>query len=591
MSELNKYRLSLPGEEIDQRLLDVASKADQADLNALSLVVEGKQDELVSGTNIKTINNESLLGSGNITIEGGGSDISIREIDFSDPLQWDSGEDSPTSAVIDDILANKYQFVHIYNIPIEEGVVAETTLVTNSMAEIEGESGVRYYYKFDEGDPDEGQEPCIEQYLFVHPEDDDAQMIVDQFTLGGDDPAWGEIVGTLSDQLDLYYELTNIREVAEGKCKAFVSSTSDTPALAVQTASITIESFNDLPSGGITIIPSEVSIGDIVYVIETDYPDRWVSAIDTESSPNTMTLSVLETTKVDLSGYVTLNTTQTINAQKTFQQTNPLGISANGWNTGWFMNYNSRNLEFKHGNSSNPSVNYVLGYSNGFYPSTANAKDLGLTGSEWKDLHLAGNLADNNNGSASASDIINVANNGVTGAVSSTDGNVALFDGATGKVIKDSGKTLGVSVPANAVFTDTITTITTSGSGSVVTDVTDNGSGALTVTYGNVSAGGDVNGPASSTDGNVALFDGATGKVIKDSGKTLGTSVPAGAVFTDTLPSITTSGTGNVVTDISIAGSTITQTKDVLVQMVLWDIVYDDNTTDQIPVCFATAAI
>lgn len=33
---------------------------------------DGKQDELVSGTNIKTINNISLLGSGNINIEGGG---------------------------------------------------------------------------------------------------------------------------------------------------------------------------------------------------------------------------------------------------------------------------------------------------------------------------------------------------------------------------------------------------------------------------------------------------------------------------------------------------------------------------------------
>lgn len=31
----------------------------------------GKQDALVSGTNIKTINNESILGSGNITIQGG----------------------------------------------------------------------------------------------------------------------------------------------------------------------------------------------------------------------------------------------------------------------------------------------------------------------------------------------------------------------------------------------------------------------------------------------------------------------------------------------------------------------------------------
>ena len=34
--------------------------------------VSGKQDTLISGTNIKTINNQSLLGSGNITIQGGG---------------------------------------------------------------------------------------------------------------------------------------------------------------------------------------------------------------------------------------------------------------------------------------------------------------------------------------------------------------------------------------------------------------------------------------------------------------------------------------------------------------------------------------
>ena len=35
--------------------------------------LETKQDTLVSGTNIKTINNQSLLGSGNIDIQGGGS--------------------------------------------------------------------------------------------------------------------------------------------------------------------------------------------------------------------------------------------------------------------------------------------------------------------------------------------------------------------------------------------------------------------------------------------------------------------------------------------------------------------------------------
>lgn len=41
------------------------------DGNALIPYTE-KQDTLVSGTNIKTINNQSLLGSGNIEISGGG---------------------------------------------------------------------------------------------------------------------------------------------------------------------------------------------------------------------------------------------------------------------------------------------------------------------------------------------------------------------------------------------------------------------------------------------------------------------------------------------------------------------------------------
>jgi len=40
---------------------------------AMKADVNRKQDQLISGTNIKTINGESLLGSGNITIEGGGT--------------------------------------------------------------------------------------------------------------------------------------------------------------------------------------------------------------------------------------------------------------------------------------------------------------------------------------------------------------------------------------------------------------------------------------------------------------------------------------------------------------------------------------
>lgn len=54
---------------------DISGKADKATTYTKSEVdtaLGGKQETLVSGNNVKTINNESLLGSGNINIQGGG---------------------------------------------------------------------------------------------------------------------------------------------------------------------------------------------------------------------------------------------------------------------------------------------------------------------------------------------------------------------------------------------------------------------------------------------------------------------------------------------------------------------------------------
>lgn len=60
----------------------LASKADTATTytktetdNAITSATSTKQDTLVSGTNIKTINNQSIIGEGNITIEGGGVNV------------------------------------------------------------------------------------------------------------------------------------------------------------------------------------------------------------------------------------------------------------------------------------------------------------------------------------------------------------------------------------------------------------------------------------------------------------------------------------------------------------------------------------
>ena len=53
------------------------TKGETSGATEISTALSGKQETLVSGTNIKTINNESILGSGNITIEGGGSSINV----------------------------------------------------------------------------------------------------------------------------------------------------------------------------------------------------------------------------------------------------------------------------------------------------------------------------------------------------------------------------------------------------------------------------------------------------------------------------------------------------------------------------------
>lgn len=45
-----------------------------------SLILQFAQEKLVSGANIKTVNNQSILGSGNISVSGGGGGLSIDDV-------------------------------------------------------------------------------------------------------------------------------------------------------------------------------------------------------------------------------------------------------------------------------------------------------------------------------------------------------------------------------------------------------------------------------------------------------------------------------------------------------------------------------
>lgn len=62
-----------------------ATLANKADTSTVETALSGKQATLVSGTNIKTINSQSLLGSGNIVIEG--ANLNLHNGSGADSLQ------------------------------------------------------------------------------------------------------------------------------------------------------------------------------------------------------------------------------------------------------------------------------------------------------------------------------------------------------------------------------------------------------------------------------------------------------------------------------------------------------------------------
>lgn len=164
----------------------------------------------------------------------------------------------------------------------------------------------------------------------------------------------------------------------------------------------------------------------------------------------------------------------------------------------------------------------------------------------------------------------------VTGPLSAVDGNIAVYDSTTGKIIKDGGTKISDLATTSSLsgYVPTTTTVngkalssnislspsdigSPSGSGTCSgTNTGDNavnslysglasskqdtlvstvniksvngvsilGSGDLTIT----GAGGDVTGPSSSVDDDIVLFNGVSGKIIKDSGKKLSDYQPVG---------------------------------------------------------------
>lgn len=176
-----------------------------------------------------------------------------------------------------------------------------------------------------------------------------------------------------------------------------------------------------------------------------------------------------------------------------------------------------------------------------------------------------------NNGPVSGTIIVNAdwtvvqanIDGAVTGPASATAGHIAVFDGATGKVIKDGTYTIATSVPSNAVFTDTkvtsvdnhykpangTTLIGTAGSpvtagGKVITGITADSSGHIT----NIITGTIPAAPTLSGLGGVGTINASgTAPLTLSASKSSTTVTISGSVAEMTAATSNTAGAAGIV--------------------------------------------
>ena len=88
---------------------------------------------------------------------------------------------------------------------------------------------------------------------------------------------------------NLVGDLQNIREEAEGKTSSYVVSDSVLTVLDSQDSTVHLIAANFEDAEGVSHLTSDLKIGDNIYVVETDVPDRWVRNIEVYSSVSDLT--------------------------------------------------------------------------------------------------------------------------------------------------------------------------------------------------------------------------------------------------------------------------------------------------------------
>ena len=225
-------------------------------------------------------------------------------------------------------------------------------------------------------------------------------------------------------------QIDNAIEVAEGKTATYTISDVTNPTFNSNNDTIslsTIDTITDILGNVVSL--SDLDVGDIILVTETEVPDRWVGSI----ASNVVTFYKMETSKIDLSNYatktelatkqdkltagtgitidsnnvissnvdtsnlVTTDTDQSINSDKTVAYGNKINVK--------LPNDSLYDISGNQYNYLQIGYNGVGMYSvgtNSVFPNSNNSRDLGTSGLKWRDIYVSRNLSDGTNSIAIA---------------------------------------------------------------------------------------------------------------------------------------------------------------------------------------------
>ena len=364
----DKGTYSKPSNGIPKTDLESSVQTSLAKADSSIQDISGKQDTLVSGINIKTINNENILGSGNITIQGGGGSTTDVQINGTSIVNNNvanivtktaynaSSNKLATENDLPDISGkqNTIDSSHKLSADLVDDTSTTNKFVTSTDISNWNDKGT--YSKPSGGIPKTDLAEAVQTSL----EKADTALQTETYTGTITSVKMNGTTIASSGEADLGTVITQHQDIS-GK-QNITDNTLTTTNKTVPTAinevnsiakganqALSYSNYSSMVTSFNALDDDIYNIGQNVMIITLEVPDLWISGIESTSSTYTYVddatiinalqtngyiqvgyykLSMLETQKVDLTNYVTTTSYATNLVGGVVRLINAFGVGA-----------------------------------------------------------------------------------------------------------------------------------------------------------------------------------------------------------------------------------------------------------------------